>query len=44
LENGAAITDLQSLLGHASVSTTQIYAKMVDARARKSLEALSFGT
>jgi len=44
LENGAAITDLQGLLGHHSVSTTQIYAGMVDKRARTSLEALGFGT
>jgi len=44
LENGAAITDLQGLLGHQSVSTTQIYAGMVDKRARTSLEALGFGT
>jgi len=43
LENGAAITDLQGLLGHASVTTTQIYAQMVNPRARKSLEALRFG-
>ncbi len=44
LEGGAAITDLQGLLGHQSVSTTQIYAGMVDKRARTSLEALGFGT
>jgi len=44
LEGGAAITDLQGLLGHQSVSTTQIYAGMVDRRARTSLEALGFGT
>jgi integrase len=44
LEGGAAITDLQHLLGHQSVSTTQIYAGMVDKRARTSLEALGFGT
>jgi len=42
--NAAAITDLQGLLGHQSVSTTQIYAGMVDKRARSSLEALGFGT
>ncbi len=43
LSGGAAITDLQGLLGHRSVSTTQIYARMVDSRARASLEALDFG-
>ena len=43
LENGAAITDLQGLLGHQSITTTQIYAAMVDKRARASLEALQFG-
>jgi integrase/recombinase XerD len=44
LENGAAVTDLQGLLGHASLSTTQVYASMVDQRARASLEALDFET
>ena len=44
LEGGAAITDLQGLLGHASISTTQIYVGMVDKRARASLDALSFGS
>ena len=43
LEGGAAVTDLQALLGHASLSTTQIYARAVDARTRASVEALSYG-
>ena len=44
LQNGAAITDLKELLGHQSITTTQIYAGMVDRRARASLEALEFGS
>ena len=43
LENGAAVTDLQAVLGHSSLATTQIYASMVDRRTRASLEALDFG-
>jgi site-specific recombinase XerD len=43
LKGGAAVTDLQALLGHASLSTTQIYARAVDARTRASVEALSYG-
>ena len=43
LRNGAAITDLQGILGHQSITTTQIYAGMVDRRARASLEAVGFG-
>ena len=43
LEGGAAITDLQGLLGHASLSTTQVYTRMVDTRTRASVEALDFG-
>jgi integrase/recombinase XerD len=43
LENGAAVTDLQALLGHSSLATTQIYAGMVDRRTRASVEALDFG-
>ena len=44
LSGGAAITDLQGLLGHSSVATTQLYSAMVDKRARASLEALGFGS
>ena len=44
LQNGAAVSDLQGLLGHTSLNTTQIYAGMVDKRARASLEALEFGS
>ena len=43
LEGGAAVTDLQAVLGHSSLSTTQIYAGMVDRRTRASVEALDFG-
>jgi len=43
LEGGAAITDLQAILGHARLTTTQVYAKMVDARMNASIEALSYG-
>jgi len=42
LGGGAAITDLQGLLGHASLATTQIYARMVDRRTRASVEAMRF--
>jgi integrase/recombinase XerD len=42
LENGAAVTDLQALLGHSSLQTTSIYATMVDRRTRASVEALNF--
>ena len=43
LAGGAAVTDLQGILGHRNLTTTQIYAHMVDARARASVEALDFG-
>ena len=43
LEGGAAVTDLQRILGHRNLTTTQIYAHMVDTRARASVEALDFG-
>jgi integrase len=43
LEGGAAVTDLQGVLGHTDLSTTQIYAHMVDSRTRESLVALDYG-
>jgi len=42
LEGGAAVTDLQAVLGHASLTTTQIYAASLDARTRESVAALEF--
>jgi len=43
LEGGAAVTDPQGVLGHTDLSTTQIYAHMVDSRTRESLVALDYG-
>jgi integrase/recombinase XerD len=43
LEGGAAVTDLQGILGHTDLTTTQIYAHMVDSRTRASLVALDYG-
>ena len=42
LEGGAAVTDLQAVMGHASLTTTQIYAQALDARTKASVEALDF--
>lgn len=38
LQSGMPITQVQKLLGHASVSTTQIYAETLDGEVRKSHE------
>ncbi len=43
LERGSP-SDLQSLLGHASYSTTERYVRAVSTRTRVSVEALDFGT
>ncbi len=42
LENGAAVTDLQEILGQSSLATTQMYASMVSKRMRASVEAMGF--
>jgi integrase len=43
LQNGAAVTDLQAILGHVNLATTQVYARMVDERMRASIRALDNG-
>jgi site-specific recombinase XerD len=43
LQNGAAVTDLQAILGHSNLATTQVYARMVDERMRASIRALDYG-
>ena len=42
LEGGGAISDLQAQLGHAAVSTTQIYAAAVNERRRATVLAMDF--
>ena len=42
LSNGGSITDLQAQLGHAAVSTTQIYAAAVNERRRATVLAMDF--
>ena len=42
LQGGGAITDLKSQLGHADITTTQIYAQLVDERRRKTVFGLNF--
>jgi site-specific recombinase XerD len=44
LRNGAAVTDLQAILGHSNLAPTQVYARMVDERMRASIRALDYGT
>lgn len=42
LEGGGAISDLQAQLGHAAVSTTQIYAASINERRRATVLAMDF--
>jgi integrase len=42
LSNGGSITDLQAQLGHAAVSTTQLYAAAINERRRATVMAMSF--
>ncbi|MCU0728039.1 MAG: hypothetical protein MUE73_20000 [Planctomycetes bacterium] len=37
------MTDLQAILGHVNLATTQVYARMVDERMRASIRALDNG-
>ncbi len=43
LQNGAAVADLQAILGHSNLATTQVYALMVEKRMRASIRALDYG-
>ncbi|MCG3133079.1 MAG: Tyrosine recombinase XerC [Planctomycetes bacterium] len=43
LERAGAVTDLQQQLGHADLSTTQIYATGVSARRREAVMGMEFG-
>ncbi len=42
-KRGAAVTDLQAILGHSNLATTQVYARMVDERMQASVRALGYG-
>ncbi|MCG3134746.1 MAG: Tyrosine recombinase XerC [Planctomycetes bacterium] len=44
LERAGAVTDLQQQLGHADLSTTQIYAKALSERRREAVMGMNFGT
>ena len=38
LRGGASVRDVQELLGHANVSTTQIYTRLADSHLREVFE------
>ena len=42
LQNRGAVTDLQQQLGHAELSTTQIYAASLSGRRRAAVMAMDF--
>lgn len=42
IENGVDIYTVQKILGHASVSTTQIYARLLDDKKRAAMETINF--
>jgi site-specific recombinase XerD len=43
LQEGASIREVQELLGHASVATTEVYTHVTDQRLREVTERLNFG-
>lgn len=42
IENGVDIYTVQKILGHASVATTQIYARLLDDKKRAAMETINF--
>ena len=35
LENGASVKDIQTMMGHADISSTQVYVQLMDDRVRQ---------